>query len=660
MADRSRRYRYGAYTGGPDPLAPPFDVRDAVDAIGERVLAGDSLREALRDAVRRSTSEHRGLDDLHALARRRRQELLRSGRLDGSLTRARALLDQALSQERDTLQSRPDDDLDAHFATARLDALPRSTAAAVSELADYQWASPEAKELYDQILQQLREEMLDQQFAGLADSLRHGADPGAADAMRELLTALTSLLQHHEAGLDTAAEFDDFMARFGEALGSEATTVEELIDELARRAAAAARLMASLRPEQRAELGQLMQQALQSSGLSDQMSRFSDALLSLRPDVGEQSGRRVTGETPLGYAEGSGILGEISDLEDLLEAFSREPGEGAHTLDAVDVDQVERALGRGAADDLRRLADLERALRSQGWVTSTAEGMTLSPKALRRLGGTALRRAFAGLDGARRGQHDVRSAGAAGEPTGASRSWQLGDTQPIDVVRTVSNAIRRSVAEPRADGSVSLTVDDFAVAETERRAGVAVALCVDLSFSMAVEGRWGPMKQMALALAHLVATQYPSDALEIVGFGRHAKKLTTADLAAIEPDYQQGTNLAHALSLALRHLRRHPGYEPVVLVVTDGEPTAHLDPDGEAWFNWPPDPETIRATVREVDALARYAAVLNIFMLGQDEGLRRFVDAMARRSGGRVFSPELDDLGAMVIDDYVRSRRVPR
>lgn len=155
---------------------------------------------------------------------------------------------------------------------------------------------------------------------------------------------------------------------------------------------------------------------------------------------------------------------------------------------------------------------------------------------------------------------------------------------------------------------------------------------------MISQGRWGPMKQTALALSHLMATRFPQDALQIIGFGRQAMPLTQQELAAVDPDMEQGTNLQHALRLAGRHLRRHPDSEPVVLVVTDGEPTAHLDPDdGEAYFHWPPLPETIEATIREVDRLARYGATLNLFMLGDDPGLRRFVDAVARRSKGRMF-----------------------
>jgi uncharacterized protein with von Willebrand factor type A (vWA) domain len=204
---------------------------------------------------------------------------------------------------------------------------------------------------------------------------------------------------------------------------------------------------------------------------------------------------------------------------------------------------------------------------------------------------------------------------------------------------------------------VALEVDDFEVTETERRTSAAVALCVDLSFSMVQDGRWGPMKQTALALNHLIETRFRQDALQLIGFNRLARRLTPVELAEAEPEWVQGTNLQHALLLASRHLRRHPDAEPVILVVTDGEPTAHLTGEGHAAFHWPTTPETVRATIAQVDELCRYGATINTFMLGEDPGLARFVDAMARRAGGRVFTPDIGRLGEYVVADYLRARR---
>ncbi|MFI6226428.1 hypothetical protein ACIBCR_03790 [Micromonospora echinospora] len=643
------RFRYGQWRGGPDPLAPPYDVRAAVDQVGAEVLAGGSLREALRNLLRRGPQGRRGLDDLAARTRRLRREALRRGDLDGAVTRARALLDQALAAERDELRGRDGDD--ARFAEAVLENLPRSTARAVEELAGYDWASDEARQTYQRILDGLRGEVLEQRFAGLRDAARAAGDPRVQQQLAEMMRDLNDLLARHARAEDTTDAFAEFMRRHGEFFPEQPRDVDELVDVLARRAAAGERLMRSLSDRQREELAGLMRQSL-GDRLAGELAALDANLRALRPDLGWSRGERVRGDQPLGYGEATAALGEIGELDDLLDQLGQEhPGA---TLDDVDVETVGRTLGRDAADDVRRLQELERELRRQGWVSRSPDGLTFSPKALRRLAGTALRRVFADLTAGPRGQHDLRSAGAAGEVSGASRPWRYGDEQPLDVVRTLTRAVRR--AGPTVP--VRLAVDDFEVMETERRASAAVALCVDLSFSMVSEGRWGPMKQTALALSHLVATRFPQDALQIVGFGRAALPLSQQELAAVEPDMVQGTNLQHALRLAGRHLRRHPGAEPVVLVVTDGEPTAHLDPDdGEPVFHWPPLRETVEATIREVDRLTRYGATLNIFMLGEDPGLRRFMDAVARRSKGRIFTPDTDDLGEYVVSDYLRARR---
>jgi uncharacterized protein with von Willebrand factor type A (vWA) domain len=644
------RFRYGVWRDGPDPLAPPYDVRAAVDEVGERVLAGDNLRDALRDLLRRGPRDGRGLDDLQNRARRLRREALRRGNLDGAVTRAQQLLDQALAAEREELRGRDDDT--ARFSEAMLDNLPRSTSQAVQELSGYEWASDEARQLYQQILDGLRREVVEQRFAGMKQALQNGGDMAA---VAEMVADLNDLLGRHARGEDTADAFQQFMTKHGQFFPENPQSIEELIDSLARRAAAAERLMRSLTPQQRQELGELMDQALGDGPLRGQLAELTGNLQALRPQLNWGRGERMRGPEDLGYGDATAALAEIGDLDDLLDQLGQEhPGA---TLDDVDVEAVERQLGRSAADDVRRLRDLERELRRQGWVTRDGTGFTLSPKALRRLGRTALAKIFSDLSAKQRGEHDLRDAGAAGDLIGSSRRWQFGDEQPLDVVRTIGNAVRRRAGVSTATLPVRLEPEDFEVAETERRASAVVALCVDLSYSMYADDRWGPMKQTALALSHLVATQFPQDALQIIGFSRYAMTLSEGELAAIEPDMDKGTNLQHALKLAGRHLRRHPGAEPVVLVVTDGEPTAHLDDDGEATFWWPPLPETVAATVQEVDQLTRYGATLNVFMLGEDPSLRRFVDAVAKRSGGRVFSPDAADLGKYVVDDYVRSRR---
>jgi uncharacterized protein with von Willebrand factor type A (vWA) domain len=650
---RSRRssgdgFRYGAWHGGPDPLEAPFDVRSAVDELGRDMLEGRSVREALRDLLSRGADGRRGLRDVRRQVQRERRRLQR-GRLDGTLDRVRQLLDQVLAAEHEALAA--DDSDSARLAEMSLDALPPDTAGAVRELAAYDWTSPEARAGYRQIQEMLRGEVLDAQFAGMKQMLQNG-DPEAMERVRDMLADLNNLLADHARGEDTQAQFDEFMDKHGEFFPDGPENVDELIDSLARRQAAAARLMQSLSPQQRAELGELMEQALGDVDLESQLAQLRDNLSALRP--GMLAGQRPAGfgeGEPLDYADGVGALADLADLEALDRQLGQDyPGS---SLDDIDVEAMERQLPPAVVEDVRALQQLEAELERQGYVRRDGAALVLTPKALRRLGETALRRIFTAIDAPARGAHDDHRSGAADERTGAYLPWQFGDESPIDAVRTVQNAVLRRAA----DDDRMLAVDDFVVAETERRTSAAVALCVDLSFSMIQEDRWAPMKQTALALSHLIATRFRSDALEIIGFDRNARRLSPLQLAEVEPEWVQGTNLHHALMLAGRHLRRHPDAEPVVLVVTDGEPTAHLEPDGSAFFHWPPIAETLAATVGEVDALTRYGATLNFFLLGDDPGLARFVDAVARRNGGRVFTPELDRLGEYVVADYLRQRR---
>jgi uncharacterized protein with von Willebrand factor type A (vWA) domain len=673
-------YRYGAWRGGPDPLEPPFDVAGALDRLGERVLSGDRTADALRNLLRQGMPGTRGLRDLLRQARDRRRELRERGRLDGTLEQVRELLDQAVEQERQALFPDPSDA--ARLAEAELDQLPPDTARAVRQLADYQWRSPEAAATYEQIRDLLRREVLDSQFKGMRDALA-GASPEELQRIRDMVADLNAMLEADARGEDTQRQFEEFMERYGDMFPENPHNLEERVDALARRAAAASRLAASLTPEQRAELAALSESVLGDLGLQYELDRLGRSLRSRRPDLSWDQGAAMGGEQPLGLGDATTALEELADLES-LEATLGQRYPGA-SLDDIDLEAVERALGRAAVDDVETLRRLERELTEQGYLVREQGELRLSPKAIRRIGAVALRRVFSSLEEGRRGDHDVAGLGLAGEPTGASRPWVFGDEEPLDVVRTVRNAVLRGGAVdspghpasrsasvplrgaespgagfPRArtgGRAVTLSPEDFEVLETERRTSAAVCLLVDQSYSMLLRETWGMAKATALALHSLVSTRYPQDALEVIGFSLLARTVRPADLPDLDAAVGQGTNLHHALVLAGRHLDRHPEAEPVVLVVTDGEPTAHLEPDGYPIFDYPPDPRTIELTLTEVTRLTRRRATINVFMLDDDPRLVAFVDLIARLNGGRVFAPSPDRLGDYVVSDYLRARR---
>ncbi|HEU4948276.1 MAG TPA: VWA domain-containing protein [Kribbella sp.] len=645
-------WSYGPWHDGPDPLAPPPDLRDALDEIGRDVMAGSSPRSALEELLRRGTRSTSGLDELTRRLWERRAEIQRRHNLDGTLREVRRLLDEALEAERRELFPNPSDD--ARFREAELDALPAGTAAAVRELASYDWQSEQGRRNYEQIRDLLGRELLESRFQGIKNALQ-STTPEDVERVNEMLSDLNSLLAAHAQGRpETDQLFAEFMDKHGEFFPENPRTVDELIDVLAARAAAAQRMLNSMTPQQRAELAELSQQAFGDPRLAQQLSALDAQLQTLRPGEDWSGSERFSGDDPLGLAEGAQAMSDLAELDALAEQLAQSyPGA---RLEDIDLDALQRQLGDEATVDAKRLSELERQLREQGLLERAPDGsLRLSPKALRRLGQTALADVLRTARG-QTGERDAASAGAAGELTGSTRAWQFGDSQPWDVSRTVRNAVLRT-ASAGAGRSVRLDVADVEVAETEHRARAAVALCVDTSWSMVQEGRWLPMKRTALALHQLISTRFRNDALQLITFGRYAEVVELPELVGLEGAWEQGTNAHHALLLAGRHLRRHPDAQPVVLLVTDGEPTAHLEPDGTAEFDYPPRPATLRKTVAEVDRLAKLGTSVTVFRLGDDPRLTSFVDLLARRSGGRVVAPDAEGLGAAVVSDYLRTRR---
>ena len=647
--------RYGRYDGG-DPLAPPVDLADALDAIGQDVMAGYSPEHAMREYLRRGDGDRTGLDELARKVAERRRELLRRHNLDGTLQEVRELLDRAVLEERKQLARDVElDDADRAFRELQLDNLSPNTAAAVTELASYDWQSREAREAYEQIKDLLGREMLDQRFAGMKQALEDATDEDR-EAVQEMLSDLNELLEKHRQGIDTSEDFDEFMEKHGGYFPENPQNVDELLDALAARSAAAQRMLNSMSPEQREQLMQLSQQAFGSPALMEQLARMDGNLQALRPGEDWDGSERFEGGDGLGLGDGTGVLQDLADLDQLGDQLSQSY-QGAR-LDDVDLDQLARQLGDQAAVDARTLQQLEQALRDSGYLKRGSDGQyRLSPKAMRQLGKALLRDVANRMSG-RQGQRDLRAAGAAGELSGASREWEFGDTQPWDIPRTIGNAVRREAPARQSgpSGPVRLEIGDVEVQETEARTQAAVALLVDTSFSMAMDGRWVPMKRTALALHTLIRSRFRGDALQVISFGRAAQVMEIEQLTALDAKWDKGTNLHHGLLLANRHFRKHPHAQPVLLIVTDGEPTSHLEPDGEIYFAYPPHPLTIAYAVRELDNAARFGTQTTFFRLGEDPGLARFIESMARRVDGRVVSPELDDLGAAVVGSYLDDR----
>src|SRR4051812_3463632 len=383
----------------------------------------------MRDLLRRGIDGRRGLDALRRSVRDRLRQARQAGRMDGTLEQIRELLDQAVEAERRELFPDPDDS--ARLAEAELDALPDDTAGAVRGLKDYPWRSEEGRQAYEQIQDLLRKEVLDSSFQGMKQALQamQDGDGAAMQAVKDMVADLSALLDAHNRGEDTEQQFADLMAKHGQFFPDDPQSVEELIDSLARRAAAQERMLAGMSADQRAELQDLMAQAMGDLGLQSEMAHLSDALRQARPDLPwGQRGPVPDGEQPLGLGDATTAVADLADLESLSQQLSQ--GYAGASLADVDEELLEQALGRSAVDDLQALRQLERELERQGYLQRSEGKLELSPKAVRRLGATALRRVFAKLTATGRGEHDVADAGAAGELTGASREWRVGGGQP--------------------------------------------------------------------------------------------------------------------------------------------------------------------------------------------------------------------------------------
>ena len=637
-----RPTRYSRWDGTQDPLGPDLPAGELLDRLSEDLLDGAGADQALRNLLRRGMrGRFGGTEALRrrvADARRRQQEALD---LDGPLAEMREELGEILELERSTLSLTEGDD--ARAREAFLDSLPPDLPGTLRELRGYGFTDAHARRRFDELMQRLSEQILGAHFRGLSQGLRD-LSPEQLARVKDMLAELNAMIEARERG--DAYDFEGFMERYGDLFPDRPRTLEELLENMARRMAAMSRLLASLSPDQQRELRELAEQVLGDLDLAFETDRLGSHLANLSPGLpwGEPS--------PGGGGEPAGLSATVDALESLhdTEALERalRGGYPGASIEDVDEDALRRTLGEDAVGDLRALRRIERVLEEAGLLARRGGRLEVTPRGARRLGERALTRVFEQLRRDREGAHEARDPGGLAEPTGATRPWRFGDTGRIDVQRTVFNAVvRQGPGE-----SVTLQPDDFELAEAETRTETATALLLDLSFSMPLRGHFVPAKRMALALHALIEGRYPHDTLYLIGFSDYARRLQPEDLTAPGFERVYGTNMHHAFHLAGRLLSQHPRAARQVLMVTDGEPTAHLE-DGESFFAWPPVRETIERTLAEAIRLARSGVTLNVFMLEESPGLASFMERLARLTSGRVFLMSSASLGNFVLRDFV-------
>ena len=667
------QFEYRRWDGSQQELV---DDTDAVLAqLTDDVLANGDLHEALRRMLNRGwrTSDGhdvQGLRELLDRVRQERQEQLERGDLGGAFSEIADELAEVLGEERagiDALQAeaqasgderrREVTDAVADERRLQLDLLPPDLSGMVRGLQQYEFVSSEARQHFEELVDRLRREVTRSYFEQVSEALAN-PDPEQLARMRDAFDALNRMLEQRQAGEELDPGFESFMERFGDLFPGDPTTLDELLEQLAASMAAAQAMWNSMSPEQRAQLQGLAESLLEDLDLRWQVDRLAGNLRQAFPAAGWDQRYRFSGDQPLGLGDAADAAARLRDLDE-LEAYLRSASSPAALLE-VDLDKVARHLGEDAARSLDRLARLARQLTDAGLIDQREGRFELTPKGIRRIGHQALADLFDQLGKDRLGGHRTTWSGAGHDREETTKPYEFGDPFNLDLSRTVHNALRRS----GSGVPVRLTPEDFEVVETEALTRTATVLLLDLSLSMPMRDNFVPAKKMALALHSLITTRFPRDYLGIVGFSEVARVIEPDDLPTVSWDYVYGTNLQHGLILARRMLAHQPGTKQIILV-TDGEPTAHIvtdhsGTDVDVFFNYPPVPETLEATLAEVLRCTRARITINTFLLEPDHGLQGFIEQLTRINKGRAFATTPGELGDYVLVDFLRHRTTRR
>jgi uncharacterized protein with von Willebrand factor type A (vWA) domain len=667
------RYDYRRWDGSQESAADDADA--VLKQLTDDLLANGDLQEALQRMLNRGWQtpdgdQVRGLRDLLDQLRAEREELLEQGDLGGAFAEIAEELQAVLREERLGIERLESDaresgdqrrqEVTDQVATERrmqLDLLPNDLAGQVRSLQHYEFVSSEARAHFEELMERLREEVARTYFDQMSEALSD-PDPAQLEHMRQAFDALNRMIEQREADEPIDPSFESFMEQFGDLFPGDPKNLDELLEQLAARMAAAQAMWNSMSPEQRAQLQGLAESLLEDMDLRWQVDRLAGNLQKAFPDAGWEQRFRFRGDDPMGMGEGTDAAGRLRDLDD-LEGYLRAANSPA-SLSEVDLDKVRRSLGDDAADSLDRLAKLAKQLEEAGLIDQREGRFELTPKGTRRIGQQALSDLFSQLTKDRVGNHATTWTGSGHDREETTKPYEFGDPFNLDLSRTVHNAVRRA----GSGVPVRLHPDDFEVIETEALTRSATVLLLDLSLSMPMRDNFVPAKKMAMALHSLITSRFPRDYLGLVGFSEVAREIEPEDLPTVSWDYVYGTNLQHGLILARKMLAHQQGTKQIILV-TDGEPTAHIVPfDGglgyDVEFNYPPRQETLELTLAEVMRCTKAQITINTFLLDPDRGLWGFVDQLSRINKGRTFATTPGELGDYVLVDFLNHKTAVR
>ena len=659
----ANRFKYSRWDGTQRGFE--FDAQNIVDEITDYLLYhGDvnaALRRLMQEGMRNERGEQlMGLREMMQRLRERREEIKDRGDLGGVYSEIAAELDDLVDEERhaiaDALMAaeKSGDQRRAEIAKEsaqernfRLDMLPSDLAGKINELEHYDFQSSESKQRFEALLEKLRQQMMQQMLDQMSGAVEQ-MTPQDMQRMKDMMAALNEMLESRERGEEP--KFEQFMQDFGDFFPENPQTLDELLEIMAQRMANAQAMLNSMTPEQRDQMRKLSEKLLEDMDLRWQMDQLSQKLQGLFPQKGWGQSHEFTGDEPMGFGQAMQSmqeLGELDQLDNLLRNAS-----SPSALAEADLERVRELLGEDAAKSLEQMSQLTKKLKDAGLIDQIEGKLELTPSGLRKIGANALRDVFGSLEKDRLGQHQVERLGVGHERTYDTKPYEYGDPFQLDLQQTLRNALKRQ-------GStlpLKLSADDFEIEQTEHLTRSSTVLMLDLSLSMPMRDYFLPAKKVAMALHSLMSTQFPRDYLGIVGFSEVARELTPQQLPEVSWDFVYGTNMQHGFMLARKMLSRQSGTKQIIMI-TDGEPTAHISKSGDVFFNYPPVRETVEATLSEVMRATREGIRINTFMLDASRVLQAFIEQLTAINHGRAFFTSPENLGEYLLVDFIEHKR---
>ncbi len=659
------RLRYSRWDG--TQVGFELDADDVMAQLNDDLLYHGDLNAALRRMLQQGFKDRngervQGMREMLEQLRRKREKTLDQYDLGGVYDEINEALNEVTDLEREHLQNQLDRANEsgdprrqetaqntADNKRMELDLMPQDLASKVQALSNYEFTSPEAQQRFEELMEQLRQQVMDN-FMGKMNQSIQNMTPEDMARMKDMYSSLNKMLEQRNNGEPIDPSFEQFMENFGDFFPENPQTLDELLEAIAERMAAAQQMLNSMTPEQRAQMQSLMDQLMQDMDLRWQVEQLGQNLQQAFPSMNWGQGRNFRGDQGVGMGEAVDLMQQMGNMDALENLMRNAAQPGA--LNEVDLDAARDLLGDDAAKSLDKLAQLAKMLEEAGMIQQKEGRLELTPKGMRRIGANALDELFSKLVRSAMGRHQITRSGVGTENTFETKQYEYGDPFALSIERTVRNAVSR-----QGSGTpVKLTPEDFEIERTETLVRSSTVLMLDLSLSMEMRGNFLAAKKVVMALHSLISTMYPRDFLGIVTFSEVAKELTPEKLPEVSWDFVYGTNMQHGFALSRRMLAKQPGTKQIIMI-TDGEPTAHIMPNGEPFFSYPPVPETIRATLNEVMRLTKDGITINTFMLDATPYLKAFIERVTEMNKGRAFFTTPETLGDYVLVDFIEQKR---